>query len=81
MSRRLEDALISDFQLGATETWACCYHLSELCFSEVVTTSPALPNPCCLGWSGSCCVLEHHISVAMICSIGGIGNHSFVLCV
>ena len=80
-SLRLEDALISDFQLGATETWASCSHLPELCFSEMEKTSPVLPSLCCLGWSGSCWVLERAARLAMPYSTGGVGNHSFVLSV
>lgn len=80
-SWRLEDALISDFQLSATETSACCSHLPELCFRQVEKISPVLPSLRCLGWSGSHCVLESNVRLDMTYSIGGVGNHSFVLCV
>lgn len=80
-SRKLEDALISDFQRGATETWARCCRLPELCFSEVEKNVSILLSLCCLDWSDSCCVLERNVRLDMTYSIGGVGNHSFVLCV
>lgn len=79
VSQQLEDALISDFQHGVTETWASCSYLPELCFSEVEKISPVLPSLCCSGWSGSNCVLERNVRLDMTYSIGGVGNHSFVL--
>lgn len=62
-------------------SWSCCSHLSDLCYSEVEKISLILPSWCCLGWARSCCVLEHSIRLHRIYSMGGAGNHSFVLCV
>lgn len=46
--RSLEDALVSDVQLGALEPWLCCSDLPELDFSEVEKNQLQSHQVCCL---------------------------------